>query len=183
LGSGYKSSISFKTRRYLHNCVDDNSMESTMDTNLVNVGNEDIRKALNIYFDINTRPEIPMFIERIYGDMCERLEVEPEVDLDNQYVDSAYYQRTIVCETIKLLLTASFKAEDIEDIIEELESIKAHMEEVEGSFDVGDEDDDDVEVDEDEVLTFASSIGINEDEEDEDDDILDDDVEDLKDEN
>jgi len=125
---------------------------------LTNVNNELTTKALNLYFEINKRPDMVMFLEQIYGSICDSLEIEPEVDLDNPYADSPNYQRTIVCETVKSILSLS--EENTSELAVKLNEILAHIEEVEHRMENLDEED---------------SLDLEEDDEDEDEDDQDDD--------
>ncbi len=46
-----------------------------------------------------------MFLEQVYRNLCDRLNLDPAVDLTTAYVDSALYQRLIISETIIILLS------------------------------------------------------------------------------
>ena len=126
---------------------------------LTNVNNELTTKALNLYFELNTRPDMVMFLEQIYGSICDSLEIEPDVDLSNVYADSPNYQRTIICETVKAIL--SLDADNTSELNMKLQDMLAHIEQVEGRLEgieaedgleenFDDEDDDDGDEDEDE---------------------------------
>jgi hypothetical protein len=124
---------------------------------LTNVNNELTTKALNLYFEINKRPDMVMFLEQIYGSICDSLEIEPEMDLDNPYSDSPNYQRSIVCETVKSILSLS--EELTSELSVKLNEMLAHIEEVEHRMENLDEED---------------SLDLEEDDEDEDEDDQDD---------